>query len=195
MTKDQGLTHAPADPAARGRAVFRLKLMRLRCALTLTMALLSACDYTTSAVEATPTSHQQPHSQLAYPSPARTAAPRSPRVIASPMRVTFANRGDTVRLHINERFTLDLNPDNYYTEEWQIKLSDPQVVTMVNQPALEQWVFEAGKAGQTTLTASGEPTCRKNVSTPMRRDRPRLLTGDRGDLLDRQLPRSFWLHR
>jgi hypothetical protein len=78
---------------------------------------------------------------------------------ATPVKVSLDDNGGTVRLHPGERFLLALG-DGY---DWTVAVSDPSVVSRVINILTvrgSQGIYEAHRAGQTTLTASGDPTCR-----------------------------------
>ncbi len=75
------------------------------------------------------------------------------------LTVTLANNGATIRLHPGDRFVLMLG-DTY---NWEVTPADQNVVSrVVNITPLRgsQGVYEAHQVGQTTIEASGDPTCR-----------------------------------
>ena len=77
--------------------------------------------------------------------------------------VTLADVGTTVSLALGERFLLSLGADF----DWTIDIADPTVVDRVRNISViagAQGVYEAKAAGRTTLSATGDPPCRK--STP-----------------------------
>lgn len=72
--------------------------------------------------------------------------------------VTLANNGETIPLATGESFTLALG-GGY---DWQIEIADQAVVSRdpnAPPPPDSQGIFVARKAGQTTLTATGNPLC------------------------------------
>lgn len=75
--------------------------------------------------------------------------------------VTLVNNGATITLHPGDRFVMMLG-DAY---DWQVTPADPAVVSrVINITPVRgsQGVYEAHKAGQTTITASGDPMCRQS---------------------------------
>jgi hypothetical protein len=81
-------------------------------------------------------------------------------ILASPQTVTLADAGATIALHPGDRFLLALG-EGY---DWTVTIGDPAIVSRVPNilPVRgAQGVYEAHTAGQTTLTATGDPACRK----------------------------------
>ena len=77
------------------------------------------------------------------------------------LTITPGDSGRTVLLQTNQRFVLKLG-DNY---NWTVTIPNQDVVSRVVNimPVLgSQGVFEAHKAGTTTLQAAGDPTCRQS---------------------------------
>ncbi len=74
--------------------------------------------------------------------------------------VTLADDGQTLRLHPGQRFLLNLG-EGY---DWTVIPADPEIVSrVVNVQTIRgsQGLYEAHKPGRTTLTATGDPPCRK----------------------------------
>ncbi len=88
--------------------------------------------------------------------PASTATP----VASQPRSVTLADDGQTITLHVGDRFLLDLGEGF----DWQVNVADPTIVSrVVNVLVIRgaQGIDEAKQPGTTTLTATGDPPCRK----------------------------------
>jgi hypothetical protein len=134
--------------------------------------LASASAGGTPTVPPAPTA--QPSFQLsaqATPAPSvQLTAQPSARVTAQPSgsepggrTITLADDGGTIELAIGERFLLDLGPEF----DWTPAIADPSIVDRVRNITViagAQGIYEAKAAGRTTLTATGDPPCRK--STP-----------------------------
>jgi hypothetical protein len=58
---------------------------------------------------------------------------------------------------VADRFVLLLG--QYTGVDWQIQMSDPRILQRVGSDG--QGVYEAARAGETTLTATGAPACLK----------------------------------
>jgi hypothetical protein len=89
-----------------------------------------------------------------------TATPTEPQPTGSQRTVTLDNDGQTIALQAGETFLLKLGEDY----DWTVTLSDETVVSRVVNILVvrgAQGVYAAHKAGTTTLTASGDPTCRQ----------------------------------
>ncbi len=89
------------------------------------------------------------------PAPLPTIAPASLAIT-----VTLADDGKAVSLKPGDRFLLSL--DAYY--DWTVTVDDPTIVgrlTGVAGPTGSQGAFQALAAGQTTLSAMGDPPCRQ----------------------------------
>jgi hypothetical protein len=99
---------------------------------------------------------------LACGSPLPTLAPTAAPTPAegSSWVVTLADGGRAIILGVGDRFLLDLG-EGY---DWTVTVADPAVVSrVVNVTVIRgaQGVYEAHMAGSTTLTAMGDPVCRK----------------------------------
>jgi hypothetical protein len=73
--------------------------------------------------------------------------------------VTLADDEQTINLPVGASFLLQLG-DGYV---WNVTIADPTIVSrQINILVVRgaQGVYVAHKAGQTTLTAAGEPPCR-----------------------------------
>ena len=82
-----------------------------------------------------------------------------PASIDGNQTVTMADNGKTLTFKPGQRFVLMLGE----TYQWTLDINNPAVVSQVMglMPVRgSQGVFEAHQAGQTTLTASGDPLCR-----------------------------------
>ncbi|MHB9031772.1 MAG: hypothetical protein ACYC6L_01865 [Anaerolineae bacterium] len=89
----------------------------------------------------------------AAPSPAPQPAP------GGSQQITLGDNNKTITLAVNERVLLNLGEG--YT--WNVTVADQSVISrVVNITVIRgaQGVYEAHKAGQTTLTAVGDPACR-----------------------------------
>jgi hypothetical protein len=106
----------------------------------------------TSTVTATPTATPVP--------PPAAATPTVPSAVPGAGRpVTVADDGQTIVLNVGASFLLQLG-DAYI---WTVTVADPSIVSrQVNILVVRgaQGVYVAHKAGQTTLTAVGNPPCR-----------------------------------
>lgn len=94
-----------------------------------------------------------------------TPAPAAGGIILTPVNgqltVTLADNGATVRLHPGDRFVMMLGE----AYDWQVTPADPNVVSrVVNITTVRgsQGVYEAHRAGQTTIEATGDPACRQS---------------------------------
>jgi hypothetical protein len=73
--------------------------------------------------------------------------------------ITMGDNGKTLTLQSGQRFVLLLN-DRYV---WEVSVAEPEVASLVMGLAAvngSQGVYEAHQAGQTQLTAMGDPLCR-----------------------------------
>jgi hypothetical protein len=71
--------------------------------------------------------------------------------------ITRGDHGKTLSLQTGQQFVLMLD-DRYV---WEIRFTDPQAVVLVEEgTGGGQGVYEARQAGQTQLTATGDPLCR-----------------------------------
>ena len=85
----------------------------------------------------------------------------TPTPAGSERIVTLADDGTTVTLRVGERFLLMLGEEY----EWMVTSSDEAVVGRVLNILVvrgAQGVYEARKAGRATLSAVGDPPCRKS---------------------------------
>jgi photosystem II stability/assembly factor-like uncharacterized protein len=74
--------------------------------------------------------------------------------------VTLADDGQTITLRVGQRFLLDLGAEY----DWTVTVEDQAVVSrVVNVLTIRgsQGLYEAHEAGNTTLTATGDPVCRQ----------------------------------
>jgi carboxyl-terminal processing protease len=75
--------------------------------------------------------------------------------------VMLADNGQTITLQVGERFLLALG-EGY---DWEITVSDEGILSRVINVTVvrgAQGLYEAHRAGNTTLTAAGDPVCRKS---------------------------------
>lgn len=74
--------------------------------------------------------------------------------------VTLADDGQTIELQLGERFLLDLGSDF----DWTVSVADQDIVSRVIGILVirgAQGLYQARQPGHTTLTAIGDPPCRK----------------------------------
>jgi hypothetical protein len=79
---------------------------------------------------------------------------------ASQQTVTLADDGKTISLRVGESFLLKLGEDY----DWTPIVADQTIVSRAMNIAVirgAQGVYDAHKAGKTTLTATGDPVCRQ----------------------------------
>lgn len=91
----------------------------------------------------------------------------APAVVATPTAspsgtrtVTLADDGKTIELAVGETFLLALG-DGY---DWTVTIADPSIVSReVNVATIRgtQGIYRANRPGRTTLTAVGDPPCRR----------------------------------
>jgi hypothetical protein len=77
------------------------------------------------------------------------------------LSITLADQGQTVKLKVGQRFVLNLGSDY----DWNPVVENQAVVSRVVGILVirgAQGIYEARSAGQTQLTASGDPTCLKS---------------------------------
>jgi predicted secreted protein len=77
----------------------------------------------------------------------------------SPLQITLADNGRTVSLKSGQSFLLFLG-EGY---DWTLSISDQNVISREKNIATivgSQGVFDALQAGESVLSASGDPTCR-----------------------------------
>jgi hypothetical protein len=76
--------------------------------------------------------------------------------------ITLANNEQTLALKVGGRFLLDLGAGF----DWNIQIGDSSIVSRVPNIMVikgAQGIYEARTTGSTTLTATGDPLCRKAV--------------------------------
>ena len=79
---------------------------------------------------------------------------------AEPEVVTLADDGQTITLQVNETFLLKLGEEY----DWNITIDDQTIVSRVPNVLVvrgAQGLYRAHKEGSSTLTAIGDPICRK----------------------------------
>jgi predicted secreted protein len=156
----------------------------------LASALLAACGESTGAQDtassllpptasggntgaqgsASPTSITYPNGVTVSSSNGSLSAPLSSLVPATPApplppvngvkTITNADNGTTINLAAGTQVILALDEDH----DWTVTVEDQTVLTLMvgaAAPSGAQGVYAASKPGQTTLTAVGEPPCRK----------------------------------
>jgi len=100
---------------------------------------------------------------ITLPTATPTAIPSGGSMNTNPSVVTLANAGQTIQMHVGDTFLLNLGEG----WDWTINVSNPAVVSrVVNILVIRgaQGVYKANRPGTATLTAVGDPPCRK--STP-----------------------------
>lgn len=94
----------------------------------------------------------------------------APSPIASVVRpvpvkeVTVRDDGSTLELAIGQRFVLNLGPGY----DWTVTISDSSILQRVVYDMIDrgaQGMYEAAKSGEATVTAAGEPRCRRAPSS------------------------------
>ena len=93
-------------------------------------------------------------------SPTQTTPTPPDSARAAVQTITVNDNGRTIALQVGEQFLLNLG-DNL---DWQWQIDDPAIVSRVPNVLTirgSQGLFEARQPGQTTLTARGDPPCRK----------------------------------
>lgn len=93
------------------------------------------------------------------PYPAITGQPEATGQPGSDLVVGLQDNGQTIHVSVGQRFLLSLGAEY----NWQVNVADQSVVSrVVNITVIRgaQGVYEAHKAGQTTLEATGDPACR-----------------------------------
>ena len=89
------------------------------------------------------------------------ASPSATPPPASSQTVTLADDGKTITLRVGDSFLLKLGED--YT--WVPTVDDQTIVSRAKGITVvrgAQGVYDALKAGKTTLSASGDPICRQS---------------------------------
>jgi hypothetical protein len=100
---------------------------------------------------------------VTLPAAIPTAIPTGGATNTNPSVVTLASAGQTIQLHVGDTFLLNLGEG----WDWTVNVSNPAVVSrVVNILVIRgaQGVYKANRPGTATLTAVGDPPCRK--STP-----------------------------
>lgn len=80
--------------------------------------------------------------------------------ITGPSTITLGDNGKTINLHVGDQIILSLGTGY----DWTVKVADPSIVGRVTKDTNAQGgqgAYQATKAGTTTLTATGDPPCRK----------------------------------
>jgi len=88
------------------------------------------------------------------------SSPSSTPPPASSQTVTLADDGQTITLRVGGSFLLELGEDY----DWTPTVDDQTIVSRAKNIAVvrgAQGVYDALKAGKTTLTAAGDPVCRQ----------------------------------
>ncbi len=133
--------------------------------------LLAACGGNSGAQLPTPlpspTSGPIVSTSVNVPSngPLSSLVPATPPPATSPPAgaiptITNAANGTTINLTVGTQALLALDSDH----DWTVMVADPTVLTPVvgaALPAGAQGIYTASKPGQTTLSATGDPPCRK----------------------------------
>ncbi len=97
-------------------------------------------------------------SQAAPLTPTPSSPPRPTSLNSPGLAVTMADDGKTIALEVGQRFLLSLAQDY----EWTVTIDDPSILSRVVNLAVakgSQGVYEAKKAGTTTLRATGVLIC------------------------------------
>ena len=125
---------------------------------------VAACSTTGTASSAGPSARIPGQSAGAPDSSALASASALDSDALPPGRtVTLADDGATFTLAMGDRLLLRLGTEY----DWTVSPADPSIIDRVRNVSVivgAQGVYEAGAAGRTTLTAIGDPPCRK--STP-----------------------------
>ena len=98
----------------------------------------------------------------------RVPPTRAPRASPSPVAtavgvsvtVTLADDGRTISLQTGQRALVSLGDDF----DWTVQVEDASILSRVTGATVlagAQVLYQANRVGQTTLTASGDPACRK----------------------------------
>jgi hypothetical protein len=96
------------------------------------------------------------------PRPTPTAAgPQSPVASPSPSAsVTLSDQDRTLMLQVNQRVLVNLGEEF----DWSVQIDDPSIVSRLPNITVArgaQGVYEAHRVGQTVLSATGDPVCRR----------------------------------
>ena len=124
-----------------------------------TLAATATSESTVPPPSATPFPSPSPAPVL--PIPTASAVPPTPVAIPpnGSLTVTLADAGKTINLKVGGGFLLALGE----TFDWNVTIADQSIVSrQVNIAVIRgaQGVYNAHKAGQTTLRAVGDPFCR-----------------------------------
>jgi len=106
-----------------------------------------------------------PEVSTTLPNTSETNATPSDTPLSSPTTITFGDNGQSFIFHVGDSFLLDLGVDIY---EWTVEIDNQDVFALntgETAPEGTQGFFSALNAGTATLTAVGDPLCRK-VSPP-----------------------------
>ena len=118
---------------------------------------LAACaPASVQAGQGTPTSQPSP-----APTGAAGGGTPDPCTIGN---ITLANNGQTVSLHVNQTFLLDLGEDY----QWDITLDNQKVISRIPYISVirgAQGVYQAHLPGTATMTVTGDPLCRQSTPT------------------------------
>jgi hypothetical protein len=88
------------------------------------------------------------------------SSPTNTPPAGSSTTVTLADDGKTITLHVGDSFLLKLGEDY----DWTVTVDDQTIVSRAKGIAVirgAQGVYDALRAGTTTLTAVGDPACRQ----------------------------------
>lgn len=102
-----------------------------------------------------PASVSSPGGATATPAPVPTVPS------AGAHTITLADNGKTITLQTGDRFLLMLGNNL----NWIVSVADPSIVSRVPNVLVirgAQGIYTANKAGQTTLSATGDPPCRQS---------------------------------
>jgi hypothetical protein len=147
-------------------------LARCCCLAIVSSACQSAAPIAPAPPAAGPTSTSNeaaaPTSAPALGIDLRVPPTRAPRASPSPVAtavgvsvtVTLADNGRTISLQTGQRASVSLGDDF----DWTVQVEDPSILSRITGVAVvagAQVFYQANRAGQTTLIASGDPACRK----------------------------------
>ena len=147
--------------------------MKKRFTLLMILPILFACvpsstepsDVNPENLSTEPVSPAQliPEVSTTLPNVSVTSPPDTPS--SSPTSITFGDNGKSFVFHVGDSFLLDIGTDVY---EWTVAIDNQDVVALKaseTAPEGAQGFFSVLGAGTATLTAVGDPLCRK-VSPP-----------------------------
>jgi len=95
--------------------------------------------------------------------PPEASATLSDTPLFSPTTITFGDNGRSFVFHVGDSFLFDLGTDIY---EWTVAIDNTDLVaikTGEKVPEGAQGIFETLGLGTATLTAVGDPRCRKSI--------------------------------